>query len=300
LDRFLWLFEGNPDVIGSDHGRGHEKPGPLPISGQEDWLDALRHHLAGDHGIGVYPYWRDHVRWGCIDFDIGDEASWGHAVDVATLLHEVGITAWPERSRSKGYHVWIFSPEWQPAALMRRALLASCQIVNAPSDEINPKSERLEPGQIGNYVRLPYKGGSTQRYLEAQVVVDFENRPLTLDNFLERCEPDATWDRLDYLAEAWEDPIPVHVARFVDNRPTMNVGPESRSDRIRRAGPQAGRDRSSWLHLLAMVMGEEGHTYDEILEAVRLADQEHTHKYTDRHDAERRYADLARRAVKGP
>lgn len=175
---FANLFQGRTDAVGTEAGGCIRLPGEWAVQ------RAIDLHLGhgGKDAIGIYPMrlfpmakatgsgefvraedatneaeWR--VHWGCIDFDEGEEISLVHARNVRTALQQLGLTSWIERSRSKGFHVWLFADEWVPARTMRRALLAACQLVDAPTKEINPKQEELNDDQLGNYVRLSHPGG---------------------------------------------------------------------------------------------------------------------------------------------
>jgi hypothetical protein len=188
LDCFLDMFQGNQDVIALDDiGTGH--PGPLHVSGEGRegaWRNALIQHLQGTMGIGVYPYNHEHgaVRWGCVDLDDGEETGWDQAMLLRDVLRACGIESWIERSRSKGWHVWLFTVDWTPATWMRRALIGACQTAHVPHREVNPKSETLDPVQLGNFVRLPYKDGLL-RTPQRQVMVDLNRVPFPLYLFVE-------------------------------------------------------------------------------------------------------------------
>lgn len=164
VQRFADLFVGNNQA----YGVGGEGGGAIhsPVS-----LDTYRRHLEGVEPIGIYPV-RHHVelgrgvvggpvvttiwtKWGCCDIDTGD---WSEAFLLATALRGMGMKPHIERSRSKGWHIWIFSPEWIEAKVMRRALKVAYMAIDLPAKEANPKSETLREGQLGNYVRLPYPG----------------------------------------------------------------------------------------------------------------------------------------------
>ena len=137
--KFANLFEGRTDTYGAEEGRAELAVGV-------EYIDRIDEHLNGERPVGIYPLmyiepdgWC--VRWGCVDFDEGDEASWVHACNLHAVLSELSVTAYVERSRSKGYHVWVFSSDLVPAHVMRRALLGATQIAQAPLKEINPKTE---------------------------------------------------------------------------------------------------------------------------------------------------------------
>lgn len=299
VDAFLDLFEGRFDVVGvEDSGYGH--PGPLAVGSRNEWRSHAQRHLRGEMNMGVYPVQQDHVLWGCVDFDDGEMESRTCAANVTLALAHLDITGWIERSRSKGYHVWVFAEDWVPAWTMRKALLAACQAVDAPTREINPKSEHLDPEEYGNYVRLPFYGAATGR-LERQVVLHPQTlRPLSLPVWLSNVERDATRERLDTLAEWWEEPLPKVVRRLAaddaDAPPWIErLGPKARS--FVRSGPTVDRDRSGYLMATANAVAADGLSLDEVKEAVRYADYQFTQKFTHRRDAERRYEQMAEKAI---
>lgn len=299
VDAFLDAFEGRFDVVGvEDSGYGH--PGPVEVRSRQEWQAHAARHLRGEMNMGVYPVTADHVLWGCIDFDEGEIESRAHAQNVALVLAHMEMTGWIERSRSKGYHVWVFADDWVPAWVMRKALLAACQTVDAPTREINPKSEHLDPDEYGNYVRLPYFGAANGA-LERQVILHPQTlRPLSLPVFLANVERDATRDQLDVLADMYEEPVPKVVRRLAlddaDAPPWIErLGPKARS--FVRAGPAVDRDRSGYLMATANAVAADGLSLAEVKEAVRYADDQFTQKFTHRRDAEKRYEEMAEKAI---
>jgi hypothetical protein len=52
-----------------------------------------------------------------------------------------------ERSRSKGWHIWVFASHPVTAKAMRRALKVAYAAIELPAKEANPKSETLNVGQ---------------------------------------------------------------------------------------------------------------------------------------------------------
>jgi hypothetical protein len=106
LDNYIKLFRGRGDVYGTDSG-GCAK---LPLN-----RGTFERHLNGSERIGVYPIvpinGQASVVWGCSDFDLGLEQSLYQARQLHDALQAGGVTSWIERSRSKGYHVWVFATE---------------------------------------------------------------------------------------------------------------------------------------------------------------------------------------------
>ena len=152
ITQFAKMFRGRWDAVGGDDGRAIYEPYTY---GQ------VEAHLLGVDPFGVYTSWPDQngdrwCVWGTGDIDTGD---WDEAFQLATALKGMGLVPHVERSRSKGWHVWLFVQDPIPAWVMRRCFKVAYAAIGLDAKEINPKSEVLLPAQLGNYVRLPYKGG---------------------------------------------------------------------------------------------------------------------------------------------
>lgn len=298
VDGLLDAFEGRYDVVGLDDD-GHGHPGPSEVHNREEWVRHATAHLKGEMSMGVYPVTQDCVLWGCVDFDEGEVASQCHARNLAVVLAHFDVTGWIERSRSKGYHLWVFAPEWVPARLMRKALLGACQTVDAPIREINPKSETLDPEEYGNFVRLPFYGAAKGR-LERQVILHPQSlQPLSLALFLGNLERDATYERLEALAALYEVPVPPVVRRLeaVDADVPWMERLDARARSFVKAGPNAERDRSGYLMATANACAAAGLSMEDVMAAVRYADDLHCQKFTRRRDADKRYEEMATKAI---
>jgi len=149
-ERFVSLFQGEGSAYGTEAGGCVREPVTWQV---------IEDHLFGEYPIGVYPMHQNYVRWGCVDYDEGDDVSFQKARRLSEALATIGIPAYLEKSRSKGWHVWVFAASAVPAATMRRALIVATKVANAESKEVNPKAETLPEGSLGNYVRLPYPNG---------------------------------------------------------------------------------------------------------------------------------------------
>lgn len=247
LGLYVSLFRGRGDVYGHEEGRCVKEP--------------LTHevfvgHLDGTHSpIGVYPIvplrGGFHVVWGCTDIDVEDLPM---ARRLQDALSAAGIVSWVERSRSKGYHVWVFSAGLVTAADMRRMLLLAHQVAEVPAREVNPKQEFLSGGNYGNYVRLPYPN-CYDVSTDKRRVLDVHNQPMPFDQFIidahgTRNQPEA----ITRLASMWVPPKPVAAVRdlavceSVDDA-LSKLSPLGKV--IWRDGPLEGRDRSSTLTKLA-------------------------------------------------
>ena len=158
--RMQQIFGARTDSYGQDVPKDGD-PGKGGMRVDAPVTEQLfKEHLSGRMGLGIYPTWHNDegvlmASWGCCDIDTGD---WSEAYALASALRAMQMVPHIERSRSKGWHIWVFPTEPVTAAEMRRALKVAYAAIELPAKEANPKSETLKPGQVGNYVRLPYKG----------------------------------------------------------------------------------------------------------------------------------------------
>jgi len=276
--QFASLFAGSWDAYGTEEG-GCDRD-----TSTANYHDRILMHLAGTRPMGVYPmHVLNHewvVNWGCIDFDEGEEASLAYARNVHAVLREFGITAWVERSRSKGYHVWVFLDEPVEASIVRTALLGACQVVGAPTKEINPKQTSLSEGQLGNYVRLPYPGATAEDNPfppdRRTMIVPTDGGSMPLQWFVEHAwQGLATLPQLEALTALYvEPPKPVFI-------PTQTFAADQDMHRrmsglaytIWKDGPIGDGDRSDTLWKFARLLAEGGkHMPGEAVELVREAD----------------------------
>jgi len=197
--KFYDLFEGNPDAYGADTDHGVRCVRDFAIHG-------VWEHLEYGKSVGIYPMYKDLVKWGCSDIDNG---SWEDAHNLFLVLERMELNPWVEISRSKGYHVWVFAKVWVPAWVMRRAFLFAHHVTAqlgtpVPPTEVNPKAEWLEEGQLGNFVRLPYVGGMPDEH-SRRTMVDDDGLPVGLEYFLNTVRP-VSCETLRRWADKYQPP----------------------------------------------------------------------------------------------
>lgn len=253
---FVELFKGRGDCYGSEHGACvRERLTP----------DVFRNHLMDGPYIGVYPA-APRVNaesicvWGCSDIDVEN-------LDAAKLLQRTlemaGVVSWIERSRSKGYHVWVFSSEPVPAENMRRMLLVAHQVADYPAREVNPKQSDVSLKKVGNYVRLPYPSGLVSTPVR-RVILDDNDEPLPIHQFLDgafhsRVSP----ADVARIASMYVEPVRTHAV--IDYGTPASVGEAllfapAFVRRLHEHGPQPGHDRSRSLVYMAYACQEAGMT----------------------------------------
>ncbi len=241
VSRFITLFRGRGDCYGSWEGGCVRKPLTH---------DLFRKHLDGIEKIGVYPAMPHNGNtmcvWGCTDIDYDNV---DHPKAIQQALAAKQVTSWLEKTR-KGWHLWVFSERLIEASHMRRMFLAAHQVAGVPAKEVNPKQEHLSNGQVGNYVRLPYPGGITER----RIVEPTSLQPYSLEVFTEKAWAQRTPPEVIInLASYWQPPA---APAQITTQPTHDMmtaaaalSPLGRV--IFRDGPLPDRDRSSTLLRLA-------------------------------------------------
>jgi hypothetical protein len=292
VDRFKRLFRGRGDVWGHDEGRCVKEK-----LVDEHWAD----HLAGRSGIGIYPAvpvpdGRVLCAWGCTDIDIED---YDRALLLQETLAQVDINGFIERSRSKGYHVWIFANRPVSATDMRNMQLAAHQVADIPPIEVNPKQTDVTLGKYGNYVRLPYFGGLVETPAR-RVVLDGRGEPMPLEHFLDEAERFITdADTIINVAALYQPPkqqaVQIDMSQLDEDIGNVlrNISPLGYV--IWRDGPLEGNDRSRTVMRLAHLCRDSGLTPSQAVVVVRDADRRWG-KFHDRTDAEEQYTNIVTRA----
>ena len=297
---FERLFEGRRDAWGTVEGGQVKEPVTT--------AHFLRHLIEPGCSLGIYPLIQDaelaaawekrlggpvgdnFVKWGCSDIDTkGDpEAAWPLALNLRRALEALNIPAWIERTKSKGWHVWVFACEWVPAIVMRRALLAAHQVAGVAASEVNPK--QTDVGRrvtYGNYVNLPYPAGWERT--DRRVIVDENRRAVELHEFVDAALfYSVGFDTLHEAAKLYRPPErpPVVVDRRIELDEALVRRLPGLAHRIFRDGPLPGRDRSGTLQRLAFLCAEAGFEPAETLAVVTDADRRWG-KFHGRPDGER-------------
>lgn len=242
LNGFVSLFRGRGDVYGHEEGRCVKEPLTPEL---------FRQHLSGVQAIGVYPMVPigsvHHVVWGCSDIDIEDLAG---ARKIQSALSAVRVVSFVERSRSKGYHVWVFAEEVVPASDMRRMLLCAHQVAEYPAREVNPKQETLATGQYGNYVRLPYFNAEDMTNSHRRIL-DEHNEAMSLQDFVKVAMVSKTpANIISELAKLWQEPVAQHTVLDMSQSVSVKEALAQLSPLgkvIWRDGPLPTKDRSTTL-----------------------------------------------------
>lgn len=247
-------------------------------------LDVWQEHLTGTGSVGVYPIVDDMVHWGAVDIDLGDDLI-VLAENLKKVLAAFNITAWIERSKGKGYHVFVFAQDWIPAATMRRALLVACDVAGVPPKEINPKQETLKDGEWGNYLNIPY--AKVWAAFEKRVVLkdgvamsaeDFARQALLLRNHVSNFTKVAALYKLPTRRqlEIGEVELDFDLSPYLNKIVTEGPLPDKQTNRI---------DRSNYLARVAHICKDEALTAEQAFAVLVEADELHG-KFHLREDCE--------------
>ena len=142
ISLFRRFFTGLPEVYGTyDTESGRVRQVKATVTDR-----VILRHLRGEQPYGVYLLVKDRTRAIAVDFDQEDLRS---PVDFVRTAHHYGISSYIERSKSKGYHAWIFFeacgvPAWK-ARIVVRHLLAE---IEKPFTEVFPKPDNFIRGRF--------------------------------------------------------------------------------------------------------------------------------------------------------
>jgi len=111
----------------------------------------------GRKPYGVYLLVKDRTSAVVVDFDTEDRFA---VTDFITRAKHYGIFAYIERSKQKGYHVWIFFEAGLVLALKARLVAHFIlEEIDRPDTEIFPKQNCLNTDvHYGNYINAPLFG----------------------------------------------------------------------------------------------------------------------------------------------
>ena len=153
IELFQSLFHGLPTV----HGTYSPETGKHWQVKREVTRQTIYNHLKGSQPYGYYPLVGDKTSVGVADFDSGNLEP---AIEFIQRAKHHRLNAYLERSKSKGYHVWLFFSQAGVAA--RKVRLVIKFILNeieCTDTEVFPKQNSLSVGDsFGNFINAPLFG----------------------------------------------------------------------------------------------------------------------------------------------
>lgn len=150
---FLSLFSGHPHIYGTyDPTTGRTRVVKARVTEKVIWS-----HISGRQPYGVFLLVKDRIRAIAVDFDTKNRMP---PADFMFRSKHYGMSAYIERSKSKGFHCWIFFDEL--GVLARKARLVAnyiLQDIGEPDVEVFPKQDALDANaRFGNFINAPLFG----------------------------------------------------------------------------------------------------------------------------------------------
>lgn len=143
--------------INSERADG-KKQGRAKTVREDVTLDKWQLHLDGVKSLGIIPINDDSkCRFGAIDVDTYDGLDF---TEINVKLDKYKLPLFPCKSKSGGVHLYLFTKEWVPAAMMQGKLKEIAAGLGFGGCEIFPKQTHIlaERGDIGQWINMPYFG----------------------------------------------------------------------------------------------------------------------------------------------
>ena len=134
-------------------------------------------HLRGEYGLVVCPVDQEgKCKFGVIDDDTYNKE---HIKEIRKKILQMDLPLVPLPSKSGGIHLTLFLEEKKEAIMVRKLLKCLREQLDLPKDtEIFPKQDKIEKGDVGSCINLPYsaefeKFGEFKR-IESQHIISNE------------------------------------------------------------------------------------------------------------------------------
>lgn len=115
-------------------------------------------HLGGKKGIGIVPIDEDSACvFGAIDIDIYEGLDLKRLENLIDKFH---LPLIPCTTKSGGIHLYLFTSEPVAAKIIRSKLKEFAKLLGQGDCEIFPKQDKIDDKATGNWINMPYFGGS--------------------------------------------------------------------------------------------------------------------------------------------
>lgn len=152
---FRRFFTGLKNVYGTyDPTSGKVRQVKAPVTD-----DVILAHLQGRTPYGVYLLVEDRTGAVAADFDADDLTG---PMDFVSAARRYRLPAYIERSKRKGYHVWVFFEDGGVLAAKARLVVQHILAeINMPRTEVFPRQDSLD-GRVsyGNFINAPLLGSA--------------------------------------------------------------------------------------------------------------------------------------------
>lgn len=190
--RLAALFEGFADAHGTHgsptrDGLKWEIKSTATTQRKPVTIELWRAHVAGKLPLGVIPIRADNTCcWGSIDVDQYDV----NLLEIVERVEKSKFPLVPCRSKSGGLHLFLFLQTPLTASVTQGALREMAASLGLAGSEIFPKQTTVlaNKGGLGNWMVMPYFGGTFGNKLREQVGLRKSGGELTLGEFCSAAE----------------------------------------------------------------------------------------------------------------
>ncbi len=157
IELFANLFTGLKNVYGTyDSQTGKVRQAKEAVTEK-----VIADHLIGKQSYGVYLLINNRTKAIAVDFDTHELQIPAQFIKTA---QEYDLPAYIERSKSKGYHSWIFFEENGVQAVNARLIVNHILAkIGRPNTEVFPKRDSLDNKvSYGNFINTPLFGASVK------------------------------------------------------------------------------------------------------------------------------------------
>ncbi|MFZ1288524.1 MAG: hypothetical protein WAR79_00420 [Melioribacteraceae bacterium] len=150
---FFSLFHGLENVYGTystKSGKHWQIKGKVTEK-------VIENHLKGKQPYGFYPLISDKTSVAVADFDNLDPRP---PIEFIKRAEHYGLSSYLEKSKSKGYHVWLFFPkDGIYAKKVRLVIKFILEEIDSINTEVFPKQDSItDSGSFGNFINAPLFG----------------------------------------------------------------------------------------------------------------------------------------------
>ncbi|MFH1384659.1 MAG: primase C-terminal domain-containing protein [Candidatus Omnitrophota bacterium] len=266
FEKYREIFTGREDIYGFNRMCVKE---PLTE-------ELYRSHIAGIKRIGVYPLINIKMtKW--LAFDI-DEDDFGKILLIVERLEHYGIAGEIEKSKSKGFHIWLLLNKEIEAVKIRLVAEMILQEVGITC-EIFPKQDELFPDRpFGNFLFLPLFGDSVKD--GRTIFIDREQNPTIISanevgklaiNKIKKIEEIVTLNDL-VREDIRSTPQAFNESRtdFITNLPCI--------ENMQEGGMKSGEGRNEVGFRLAIHFRRKGLNSEDVLALLNLWNSKNTDK----------------------
>lgn len=244
---FFSLFHGLKNVYGTystQSGKHWQMKGEVTEK-------VIENHLTGKQPYGFYPLTADRTNVGIADFDDLDPRP---PIEFIKRAEHYELSAYLEKSKSKGYHVWLFFPEdGVNARKLRKVLKFILNEIDSPETEIFPKQDSItNKGSYGNFINAPIFGKCAPKGKTIFINPDINLRPFK-----------DQWEFLNSVIKNSED--------VLDSIFSENELDIKRVEAKKDLSSDNSINNSYGLPICTQKMLENGVTYDQRIACFRLA-----------------------------